>query len=49
MKNKKPKWDGRSRVSTNAYRKRFNEIKWSNMDEIAMALQKHKKENLKKE
>tara|TARA_R110001599_G_scaffold981_3_gene4813 strand:- start:522 stop:677 length:156 start_codon:yes stop_codon:yes gene_type:complete len=24
--NKKPKWDGRSRVSTNIYRKRFNEI-----------------------
>ena len=24
--NKKPKWDGRSRVSTDIYRKRFNEI-----------------------
>jgi len=24
--NKKPKWDGRSRVSTDMYRKRFNEI-----------------------
>ena len=25
-KNKKPKWDGRSRVSTNLYRKRWEEI-----------------------
>ena len=23
---KKPKWDGRSRVSNNVYRKRYNEI-----------------------
>ncbi len=26
MSNKKPKWDGRSRVSNDVYRKRFNEI-----------------------
>ena len=25
-KNKKPKWDGKSRVSNDLYRKRFNEI-----------------------
>ena len=25
-KNKKPKWDGKSRVSNNLYRKRFDEI-----------------------
>ena len=25
-KNKKPKWDGKSRVSTDLYRKRLNEI-----------------------
>jgi hypothetical protein len=25
-KTKKPKWDGRSRVSNNVYRKRYNEI-----------------------
>ena len=25
-KPKKPKWDGRSRVSNNVYRKRYNEI-----------------------
>ena len=25
-KNKKPKWDGKSRVSTDLYRKRHNEI-----------------------
>ena len=25
-KNKKPKWDGKSRVSTDLYRKRFDEI-----------------------
>ena len=26
MKNKKPKWDGKSRVSNDLYRKRYNEI-----------------------
>tara|TARA_R100000734_G_C3281803_1_gene75259 strand:- start:147 stop:326 length:180 start_codon:yes stop_codon:yes gene_type:complete len=26
MSNKKPKWDGRSRVSNDVYRKRFDEI-----------------------
>tara|TARA_R100001086_G_scaffold173716_2_gene95242 strand:+ start:1337 stop:1498 length:162 start_codon:yes stop_codon:yes gene_type:complete len=25
-KNKKPKWDGKSRVSTDLYRKRYDEI-----------------------
>ena len=25
-KNKKPKWDGKSRVSNDLYRKRYNEI-----------------------
>ena len=25
-KNKKPKWDGKSRVSNDKYRKRYNEI-----------------------
>ena len=28
MENKKPKWDGKSRVSNKTYRKRFNEINW---------------------
>jgi len=28
MENKKPKWDGKSRVSNETYRKRFNEINW---------------------
>ena len=27
-KEKERKWDGRSRVSNNTYRKRFNEINW---------------------
>jgi len=26
MKNKKPKWDGKSRVSNDLYRKRYDEI-----------------------
>ena len=30
MENKKPKWDGKSRVSNETYRKRFNEINWKN-------------------
>tara|TARA_R100000963_G_scaffold22118_1_gene15467 strand:- start:358 stop:486 length:129 start_codon:yes stop_codon:yes gene_type:complete len=25
-KNKKPKWDGKSRISNSVYRRRFNEI-----------------------
>jgi exonuclease I len=28
MGNKKPKWDGKSRVSNETYRKRFDEIDW---------------------
>ena len=28
MENKKPKWDGKSRVSNETFRKRFNEINW---------------------
>ena len=28
MENKKPKWDGKSRVSDDNYRKRYNEINW---------------------
>ena len=28
MENKKPKWDGKSRVSNETYRKRFGEINW---------------------
>ncbi len=28
MENKKPKWDGKSRISNETYRKRFNEINW---------------------
>ena len=28
MENKKAKWDGKSRVSNETYRKRFNEINW---------------------
>ena len=41
MTQKKPKWDGKSRVSNDKYRKRFSEITWKNMDEI------HKDKNLK--
>ena len=26
VKNKKPKWDGKSRISNDKYRKRYNEI-----------------------
>ena len=28
MESKKPKWDGKSRVSNETFRKRFNEINW---------------------
>ena len=45
---KKPKWDGKSRVSNDKYRKRYNEITWPNLEEIQKAIQKYKKENLKK-
>ena len=46
---KKPKWDGKSRVSNNTYRKRYLEITWKNMDEIHKGLMKDKEENLKHE
>ena len=49
QKNKKPKWDGKSRVSNNIYRKRFNEIKWANMDAIQKGLMRDKDKNLKNE
>ena len=48
QKNKKPKWDGKSRVSNEKYRKRFSEIKWSNMDEIHKGLMRDKEKNEKK-
>ena len=48
-KEKGRKWDGKSRVSNNIYRKRFNEITWKNMDELARAIEEHKEENLKNE
>ena len=51
QKNKKPKWDGKSRVSNDKYRKRFNEITWSNIDEVHKGLIRDKEnyliENLK--
>ena len=43
------KWDGKSRISTNLYCKRFNEITWKNIAEVAEQLEKHKEENLKNE
>ena len=46
---KKSKWDGKSRVSNDKYRKRYSEIKWSNMDEIHKALIRDKDKNLKDE
>ena len=52
MKNKKEKgrkWDGKSRVSNDTYRKRYSEIKWSNMDEIHRGLIRDKDKNLKDE
>jgi len=49
QKNEKPKWDGRSRVSNEKFRKRFNEITWKNMDEIHKGLMRDKDKNLKDE
>ena len=49
QKNKKPKWDGKSRVSNDKYRLRFSEIKWSNMDKIHKGLMINKEKNLKDE
>ena len=46
---KKSKWDGKSRVSNDKYRKRFSEIKWSNMDEVHKGLIRDKDKNLKDE
>ena len=46
---KKPKWDGKSRVSNDKYRKRYSEINWSNMEEVQRALMEHKEKNLKNE
>ena len=48
-KEKGRKWDGRSRVSTKLYRKRFNEITWSNIDEVHRGLMRDKEKNLKNE
>ena len=48
-KEKGRKWDGKSRVSNDIYRKRFNEITWKDMDEISRAIEAHKEENLKNE
>jgi len=48
-KSNKPPWDGKSRVSTNVYRKRFSEISWKNMDEIHKELMRDKEKNLKNE
>ena len=39
-KDKGRKWDGKSRVSNDKYRKRFDEITWRNMDEIAAEISK---------
>ena len=39
-KEKGKKWDGKSRVSNDKYRKRFNEITWKNIDEISEAIHK---------
>jgi len=39
-KKKGRQWDGKSRVSNDTYRKRFNEITWRNMDEIAAEISK---------
>ena len=46
---KKPKWDGKSRVSNNKYRKRYSEITWANIDEVHKGLMKNKERNLKHE
>tara|TARA_R100001594_G_scaffold7102_1_gene19571 strand:- start:288 stop:527 length:240 start_codon:yes stop_codon:yes gene_type:complete len=34
------KWDGKSRVSNDKYRKRFSEITWKNIDEISSIINK---------
>ena len=47
MSLKKPKWDGKSRVSIDKYRKRYSEITWSNIDEVHKGLMKDKERNLK--
>tara|TARA_R110000764_G_scaffold198098_1_gene283349 strand:- start:1774 stop:1932 length:159 start_codon:yes stop_codon:yes gene_type:complete len=47
MSLKKPKWDGKSRVSNDKYRKRYSEITWSNIDEVYKGLMKDKERNLK--
>ncbi len=39
-KEKGKKWDGKSRVSNDKYRKRFSEITWKNIDEISEAIHK---------
>ena len=46
---KKPKWDGKSRVSNDQYRKRYSEITWANIDEVYKGLMKNKERNLKHE
>ncbi len=32
------RWDGKSRPSTENYKKNYNEITWGNMDEIAKVI-----------
>ena len=49
MSQKKPKWDGKSRVSNDKYRKRYSEITWNNIDEVYRGLMKNKERNLKHE
>ena len=39
-KEKGKKWDGKSRVSNDKYRKRFSEITWKNIDEISRIINK---------
>ena len=46
MSQKKPKWDGKSRVSNDKYRKRYSEINWSNMEEVQRALMEHKEKKM---
>ena len=45
----KPKWDGKSRVSNDKYRKRYSEITWANIDEVYTGLIRDKEKNLKHE
>jgi len=42
---KKPKWDGRSRVSNDVYRKRFNEIFKKEKDPFDTEVKEDKKIN----